>query len=81
MPYQFQQTPKILDTKMQASVATALRLLLLLFPPDYQNFNPPASFKILPLFLLLICPGQFIKQIDPAKQQLLVLLPSWSSEN
>jgi hypothetical protein len=52
MPYHFQQTPKILDTgitKMQASVATAL-LLFSFFSPDYQNFNPPASFKILPLF-------------------------------
>jgi hypothetical protein len=51
MPDQVQQTPKILDTgiiKMQASVATAL-LLFSFFSPDSQNFNPPASFKILPL--------------------------------
>jgi hypothetical protein len=52
MPYQVQQTPKILDTgiiEMQASVATAL-LLFSSFSPDYRNFNPPVSFKILPLF-------------------------------
>lgn len=57
MPYHFQQTPKILDTgiiKMQASVATAL-LLFSFFSPDYQNFNPPASFKILPLFCFCCC--------------------------
>jgi hypothetical protein len=86
MSYQFQQAPKILDTgiiKMQASVATAL--LLFSFPPTIKTSIPLQVSKYSPFFVLvlvlLICPGQFIKQIDPAKQQLLVLLPSWSSAN
>jgi len=82
MPYQFQQAPKILDTgiiKMQASVATAL--LLFSFPPTIKTSIPLQVSPFFLLLLLLICPGQFIKQIDPAKQQLLLLLPSWSSAN
>lgn len=90
MPYHFQQTPKILDTgiiKMQASVATAL-LLFFFFFPRLSKLQTPCKFQNTPPFfvfvvvvVVLICPGQFIKQIDPAKQQLLALLPSWSSAN